>query len=305
MPRPDRMEPPPALRPYAHTIDADGLRLHYYDAGTSAALPLVLLHGLGDEADTWRHVLLPLAERQRVIAPDLPGFGRSDKPHRFYTLTFFARSVWALLSALNLDHVVLVGSSFGAAVAQRLAIARPASVARLVLIGGTMAIAPVRPPARLWWYLTPGVGELLYTSLRRSRDTAYATLRPYYHDLDALPPDDRAFLRERVWARVWSAGQRRAFLSALRWVAIEQSARMRAFRERLVRLAIPTLLIWGEHDGIVPRALGDALAAQLDHAELRIIAGSGHLPHQERPAELLDVLLRGIYRPSEEKSDNR
>jgi pimeloyl-ACP methyl ester carboxylesterase len=294
------------LRPYAHTRDVGGLRLHYYDAGAGAAPPLVLIHGLGDEADTWRHVFLPLAERRRVIALDLPGFGRSDKPHRSYTLTFLARSVWALLSALELDRVVLVGSSLGAFVSQRLAIARPTSVTQLVLIGGSMPIMPARPsaptpastsaraparsPVRLWLYLTPGVGELLYTGFRRSQDVAYATLRPYYHDLSALPEADRSFLRERVWARVWSSGQRRAFLSTQRWAGLELSLRMADWRERLLQLAIPTLLIWGEHDAVVPRALGEAVAAGLLNAELRMISGSGHLVQQERPAALLDVL---------------
>jgi pimeloyl-ACP methyl ester carboxylesterase len=300
------MDPPPPLRPYARTRDVGGLRLHYYDAGAGAAPPLVLIHGLGDEADTWRHVFLPLAERRRVIALDLPGFGRSDKPYRSYTVTFFARTVWALLSALNLDPVVLVGSSLGAFVAQRLAIARPAAVAQLVLIGGSMAIMPAHPPApapaptsarapsrspvRLLLYLTPGVGELLYTGYRRSQDLAYASLRPYYHDLTALAEADRAFLRERVWARVWSNGQRRAFLSTQRWAGIELHMRMPAWRERLLQLTIPTLLIWGEHDAVVPRARGEAVAVALPNAELRIIAGSGHLPQQERPAALLDLL---------------
>jgi pimeloyl-ACP methyl ester carboxylesterase len=304
------MEPPPLLRPYAHTRDVGGMRLHYYDAGAGAAPPLVLIHGLGDEADTWRHIFLPLAERRRVIALDLPGFGRSDKPYRHYTVTFFARAVWALLAALDLDQVVLMGSSLGAFVCQRLAIARPAAVAQLVLIGGAMAIRPAgqpaptpapapastpahttrRSPVRLWLYLTPVVGELLYTGLRRSQDLAYASLRPYYHDLTGLPAADRAFLRERVWARVWSSGQRRAFLSTQRWAGIELSLRMPAWRERLQQLATPTLLIWGEHDAVVPRARGEAMAAALPNAELRIIAGSGHLPQQERPAALLDVL---------------
>lgn len=308
MERPDRMEPPPLLRPYAHTRDVGGLRLHYYDAGAGAAPALVLIHGLGDEADTWRHVFLPLAEQRRVIALDLPGFGRSDKPYRSYTVTFFARAVWALLSALDLERVVLVGSSLGAFVCQRLAIARPAAVAQLVLIGGAMAIMPARPPVpapapaptparaparspvRQWLYLTPLIGELLYTGYRRSQDLAYASLRPYYYDLTALPAADRSFLRERVWARVWSSGQRRAFLSTQRWAGIELHRCMPAWRERLLQLAIPTLLIWGEHDAVVPRARGEAVAAALPNAELRIIAGSGHLPQQERPAALLDLL---------------
>ncbi|MFL5802317.1 MAG: alpha/beta fold hydrolase [Roseiflexaceae bacterium] len=290
MPRPDAMPAPAVLRPYSRTIAAGGPRLHYYDAGAGAGPPLVLLHGLGDEADTWRHVLPRLAARRRVIAPDLPGFGRSDKPRRAYTTAFFARTIAALLAELGIARAELVGSSMGALVAQRLALARPALVERLALIGGGMALTPERVPPPVWLFLLPGMGELSYTALRRSQDEAYATLRPYYHDLDALPEQDRTFLRERVWARVWSAGQRRAFLSALRWLAIDQATRAATFRERLAQLRIPTLLIWGEHDVIAPRARAEALLELLPDARLRIIAGSGHLPQQERPDELLEAL---------------
>lgn len=305
MARPDQMDPPPDLQPYARMRDVGGMRLHYYDAGAGADPPLILIHGLGDEADTWRHVFSPLAERRRVIALDLPGFGRSDKPYRRYTLSFFARSVRALMSALDIERAALAGSSLGALVVQRLAIARPAAVAQQILIGGAMPIAPVRPrapapaeparkparsPIRTWLYLTPLVGELLYTGLRRSPDLAYASLRPYYHDLIGLPEADRAFLRERVSARVWSSGQRRAFLSTQRWAGVELGLHLAAWRARLLQLAIPTLLIWGEHDALIPRAVGEATASALPNATLRIIRGSGHLPQQERPAALLDAL---------------
>jgi pimeloyl-ACP methyl ester carboxylesterase len=235
--------------------------------------------------------MLPaLAARRRVIAPDLPGFGRSDKPRRAYTMAFFAGSIAALLGTLGVDRVTLAGHSLGAAIAQRLALARPGLAERLVLVAGGLPIQPRRPPAQLWRFLAPGVGELIYTALRRSQDQAYATLRPYYHDLDALPAEERAFLRERVWARVWSAGQRRAFLSALRWLALERIARALAFRKRLALLRIPTLLIWGDHDLIVPRAVGQDLEALLPDARLQIVLGCGHLPQQERPAELLAML---------------
>ncbi len=290
MPRPDAMSVPQALQPYSSTIVAGGLRLHYYDAGRGAGPPLVLIHGLGDEADTWRHVLPRLAAHRRVLALDLPGFGRSDHPHRAYTAGFFARTIAALLAELGIARAALVGSSMGAIVAQRLALAQPALVERLVLIGGGLGPAPERIPPPVALFLLPGAGELAYTSLRRSQDQAYATLRPYYHDLDALPEQDRVFLRERVWARVWSVGQRRAFLSALRWLAIDQAMRAAALRERLAELNIPTLLIWGEHDLIAPRSRAEALLALLPDAQLRIIAGSGHLPQQERPEALVEAL---------------
>jgi pimeloyl-ACP methyl ester carboxylesterase len=281
---------PEHLRPYAREVEAGGLRLHCYDAGDGQALPMILIHGLGDEADTWRHILLPLARHRRVIALDLPGFGRSQHPARAYTLAFFAATIAALLSSLGIGRAVLVGSSMGAAAAQRLALARPELVERLVLIGGCLPIEAGLPPGPMWMFLTPGLGELIYTSLRRQPDGGYATLRPYYADLDALPDEDRAFLAERVRARVESNGQRRAFLSALRWLSIERAFRAGRHHERVIHQSTPAELIWGERDAISPTAAAYAMAARLPDARVQVIAGSGHLPQQERPDELRRML---------------
>lgn len=290
MTRPDTMPPAPALQPYAHRVDVGGLQLHCYDSGPHESSPIVLIHGLGDEADTWRHIFPALARWRRVIALDLPGFGRSEKPRRAYTPAFFARTVAGLLDALGIGQALLVGHSMGAAIAQRLALAQPRRAEQLVLIGGGLPIESRRPPAQLWLFLMPGLGETFYTSLRRSQAQAYATLQPYYHDLQAMPPADQELLRDRVWARVWSAGQRRAFLSALRWLAIDQAARGEMFRARLPHMRTPTTLIWGAADRIVPPAAGAAMAALLPHAQLRIVEASGHLPHQERPEQVIALL---------------
>ncbi|HWQ14996.1 MAG TPA: alpha/beta fold hydrolase [Roseiflexaceae bacterium] len=290
MSRPDTFTIPAALAPYARAVRLPGgPRLHYYEAGDPDTPPLLLVHGLGDEADTWRHVVAPLAARHRVIAPDLPGFGRSDRPRVAYTLAFFARTLAGLLGALGVERATLVGSSLGAAVVQRLALARPALAERLVLVGGALPVTPIRPPAALLLFLTPGLGELMYTGLRASQDAAYETLRPYYADLDALPAADRAFLRERVWARVWSAGQRRAYLSALRWLAVEAAFRARELRAQLAHLAVPTLLVWGERDHIAGRAAAEDMAGLLPDARLVTIACAGHLPHQERSEEFVGL----------------
>src|SRR5262249_23553637 len=94
------MMPVPAeLRAFSReAVLENRLRLHYYEAGAPDAPPLILIHGLGDEADTWRHVLIPLSQQYRVIALDLPGFGRSARPRRAYTLGFYAQSVASLMA---------------------------------------------------------------------------------------------------------------------------------------------------------------------------------------------------------------
>ncbi len=285
------MEPPEALRPFASSVRVGELSLHCYLAGPADAPPLLLVHGLGDEADTWRRVLPALAERYRVVALDLPGFGRSTAPGRAASVGFYARTLAGLMGALGIERATAVGHSGGAMIVQRLAIGVPQLVERLVLVAGCLPVAAARPPGGpIYAFLTPGLGELLYTSLRRSHEKAYDTLRPYYADLDGLPEEEREFLYRRVWARVWSDKQRAAFLSMLRWSAIDAATRSGWYREQLARCQVPTRLIWGERDQIVPLALGEAMANLLPDATLHTIAECGHLPQQERPDEILALI---------------
>jgi pimeloyl-ACP methyl ester carboxylesterase len=246
---------------------------------------IVLIHGNGDEADTWRHIVPALSETHRVIAPDLPGFGRSA-PRESGDITALAAGVRGLIEAEGLSRVALVGSSLGASVASAVAVALP-SVSSLTIIGGTVPGLPgVQPEINpgLQAMLEPGVGEAYYTGLRdQGQDAAYASLQPYYANLSGLSASDQAFLRERVWARVWSDTQRTAFFAALRsmWNPSELSSRLET---------IPLQLIWGERDQIIPISVAHDILAALPHTKLEVIEGAGHLPHQEQPEPVLSIL---------------
>jgi pimeloyl-ACP methyl ester carboxylesterase len=285
------MEPWPALAPHGRSVllPCSRLRLFCYDLGPPAAPALLLLHGLGDEADTWRHVAAPLAASYRVIAPDLPGFGRSDQPARPYGPAFLRDTVVELMDALDIGEATLVGSSLGAMLAQLVALTRPGRARRLVLIGGTLLNREQQlGPAA--WFLVPGLGERLYTGLRRDPQAAYATLRPFYADLDGLPAADRDFLYRRVNQRVWSDGQRRAYLSALRHLVFWLARSRAEITRRMAALATPTRYIWGERDVIMPMACAHASVAVQPAASLAVVPGAGHLPHQEQPAAFLATL---------------
>ncbi|MBF6593812.1 MAG: alpha/beta hydrolase [Thermaceae bacterium] len=279
---------PAELKPYARKLNAGGVGLHIYDCGpVGSKPPLVLLHGLGDEADSWRKVFPLLAGYRRVIAPDLPGFGRSDHPRRAYTLNFFAQTIQTLLSMLKVSKAVLVGSSMGAAVVLRVAQRQPGLLSGMVLLDGPPVRGKVN--AAQLRFLTPGVGERIYTGLRASQDAAYATLGPYYFNLKALPAADQAFLRERVWARVWSDDQRRAFFSTFRWLAWE-GLLGQPNPTALASLALPAQIIWGDHDHIAGLESGKLLASWIPGAKLQVIPNCGHLPQQEQPQELVRLL---------------
>ncbi|HZW03646.1 MAG TPA: alpha/beta hydrolase [Anaerolineaceae bacterium] len=286
------MQPYPGLEPWSRTValPAHQIRLHAYDTGEQSRPPILLLHGLGDEADTWRHVLPAIQGRYRVIAPDLPGFGRSQLPDRALTVPFFAGVMFELLDALGIRRAVLAGHSTGAIIAHAMALEDSARAERLILIGGSLVT--VRQPLNwtLLAFLVPGAGERLYTRLRRDPEAAYRTLAPYYHRLDALPAADRAFLFQRVNERVWSERQRKAYFSTLRSLARWLPAQQKALPARLRGWMVPTDLIWGEHDQVNPPANAQALIEQLPAARLVIVPAAGHNVQQEAPQAVAAVI---------------
>jgi pimeloyl-ACP methyl ester carboxylesterase len=286
------MHIPSALGRWARsvTLPGSGDRIFCYDAGRQDAPGMLLVHGLGDEADTWRRVIAPLAERHRVVAPDLPGFGRSPLPaHRCLSPRYLSAVLRELVEVLGMREATLVGSSLGAALAQIVALDDPRLASRLILVDGGL-LPMTRFQAGLIFMLLPGLGERRYRSLARDLDAAYASLMPYYASLGNLPGEEREFLRRRVAERVASVTQMRAYFSSFRsfvgWALVK--GRRSAHRAGL--LGVPTLYVWGGKDHIIPVELGRAAQAMHPGAALSIIADAGHLPHQETPAEFLRVV---------------
>ena len=290
------MRPWPSLEPHARRVRLPGsdLSLHLYDAGPPDAAPLLLVHGLGDEADTWRHLIPPLSASRRVLAPDLPGFGRSDKPKRPYTLAFYRDALVELLDELDLARATLVGHSLGGMIVHSIALAHPEQAERLVLIGGSLVTRSQSISLSTIGFLIPGIGEWLYNRLRRDPEAAYLTLRAYYGDLDRLPQADREFLFQRVNERVWSDGQRRAFLSTYRRLARSLPALQRGLGARLAQLAAPTLAVWGERDQVNPVANGRALQELQPGVRLVIVPSTGHNVHQEAPSAVLEAMTAPV-----------
>jgi pimeloyl-ACP methyl ester carboxylesterase len=265
------------------------LTLFLYDSGevVRGDVPLLLVHGLGDEADTWRRVLPALAVQRRVLAVDLPGFGRSDKPEAPYTVPWYAGVLLELLDVLRIERCVGGGHSLGAMVVQWLALEAPSRVERLWLLAGGVVAGEQRGSLAALLLRLPGIGEWWYGRLRQNPQAAYESLRPFYRDLDGLPQDERDFLYRRVNERVQSKKQQRAFLRTLRSLATWLPAQQKGLAERLAGCTIPTSVLWGEQDILAPLENGRALAALLPHAHLTLLAGAGHNFQQEEPGAVI------------------
>lgn len=271
--------------------ELDGLLLHYLEEGRGPATALV--HGLGGFAESWRHNIPELARHGRVIAPDLPGFGRSGKPRRPYTLCFLARALDGLLRALGVDRVRLVGHSLGGAVAARFALEHPGRVERLAFLGAAVPGFHLRLS---WIYRTlslPGLGEML--SILITPGICAAALERCFAHPDA---EEIRFFVEHEYAARASREGRAAYLSLLRSVKDDFRLGADAYRAALSRLGRGVLVVHGREDRVVPLAHARQVADGLGVAQPRWLDRCGHFPQIEHAATVNAYLRDFLYAPA-------
>ena len=265
--------------------EVGGVRVHYQEAGSSDAPPVLLLHGFTASNFVWKETLVPLAERGfRVVAPDLVGFGFSGKPKEGdYTIGAQSQMVLGLMAALGIDRASLVGSSYGGAVAATCALDYPERVERLVLVDAVINDhARNRPLLRL--AATRVIGDLVSPLMMGSRRLLRSQLRKGY-----APENRHLFDDERATAHhrplVAASTQRAALATLRRW----RAARV---EEEAHRITQPTLLVWGETDPVIPLAHGRQLNRAMPDSRLRIFRRCGHMPMEERPQEFVEVVAQ-------------
>jgi len=302
----------PSLAPYAKSLAIPGGELFYYDSEgdtdsasetnrTTDKPAIVLLHGLGDEADTWRYVFPLLAEAgYRVIAPDLPGFGRSIWKGRI-SMRQHCSAVLRLLTKTSIagqagiaspeNPAILAGSSLGAAICEMAACKRPDLVKALILIDGCLPLEG-KVDKGLLKLMLPSVGSKWYRSFRKYPQLAWESLYPYYGDLDAMSGEDREFLRERVIARVESENQERGYLSTLRSMNIFFVFNGKNLSRRIKTYPGKIAILWGEKDRVLPIEKAALFRGLRPDAQMALISGAGHLPHQEKYEETAAEMLR-------------
>lgn len=258
-----------------YPLTIHGTRTRVLDAGQTG--PVVLfIHGLSTRADRWRGALEALAAQGcRAIAFDLPGHGLADKPEDFdYSSGGLAGYTLGVMDALGIERAHLVGTSLGGHVASLVALRAPERCDSLYLVA-PLGLAPVSREA--------GDG------IRRSvRDVSIEGVRVKLRNVFIDPSlATEALITEE--SRInGSLGGVQA-LSALADYLVER-LNDELVTDELAPLAerLPVGLLWGEHDRMVPLAVGEAAARALGMAELPVMAGVGHAPYVERPAEFVD-----------------
>ena len=266
-------------------VELHGQPFNYHLLGDGPAV--VLIHGITSSSRTWRAVMEPLAEHHTVVAPDLPGHGRSGKPRGDYSLGAYASSLRDLLALLDIRQATIVGHSLGGGIAMQFAYQFPERLERLVLVdsGGlgeevSLALRAATLPGAefvlplMFSPITRTAGRGIGKVLGAIGLKANANVRGLAEGVDSLA----------------DAEARRAFVHTARSVIDPRGQRVDA-RDRLyLSRDVPTMLVWGCEDPIIPVSHGVRAHELMPHSRLEQFPGAGHFPFTDDPERFVAVL---------------
>ena len=253
----------------AETVDIAGRSTVIMSGGTG--VPFVYLHSALGESAMWLPFYQAWAKRYRVVVPTHPGFGQSGGFDQIDTIEDMAFHYIELLDTLGLDEVILGGVSLGGWIAAEVAVRWPERVKKLWISGSP----------GLWVEDTP-LGDLFRISQSRTK------LREMLFADPQGPMASLVIKDEPTEAEMLAAFQAMTVLARLVWER-PYDPKLAA---RLRRVTCPVLLLWGERDRLVPPAYGQAYKQHLPQAEMKLIAGSGHLPMFEKEKEFVEAVMK-------------
>jgi pimeloyl-ACP methyl ester carboxylesterase len=264
--------------------------------------PLLLIHGIGDESESWMPVLPALAERFTVLAPDLLGHGSSDKPRADYSVAAFSNGMRDLLDVLDIDRVTVVGHSLGGGVAAQLAYQYPERVERMVLVGTGGVGREVSPVLRA--AAAPlselGMAPLMVPGANEVVGAVLGVLGRLGVDI-GLDAGEVS----RVLAGMPDRRRRAAFSRTLRAVVDRRGQLVTMLDRAYLADSMPVLLVWGERDGVIPVEHAHRAHEAIPGSRLSVYEGAGHFPHHADPERFVAELVAFVdgtqpYRPDRE-----
>ena len=270
------------------TVTLHGRPVSYVKAGSGPLL--LLIHGIAGSVENWQEVIEPLAQRHTVVAPSLPGHGRSAPGAGDYSLGALAAGLRDLLVALGYERATLVGHSLGGGIAMQFAYQFPEITERLALVssGGlgpevsAVLRAAALPGAGLFIGVTATLGSTVGSQV--ARGLAVVGLRPTIDVAEVA----------RGYASLVDHDRRVAFLSTLRGVVGTGGQRVSARDRFYLAEGMPVLIIWGARDRIIPVRHGEEAHAAIPGSRLEVFDNVGHLPQLEAPGRFITALEQFI-----------
>jgi pimeloyl-ACP methyl ester carboxylesterase len=263
-----------------------GYERAYRIAGHGPAV--LFIHGIGDDSSTWLRVLAPLTQDFTVIAPDLLGHGGSAKPRADYSVAAYACGMRDLLATLDIERVSVVGHSLGGGVAMQFAYQFPERCERLVLVGPGGLGPGVHPLLRL--ATAPGAGLLLPLISGTPVRAMLRGLGDLLRSTGGLGLGADLDYVVGKYTRLAEPTSRQSFLRTLRSVVDWRGQVVNMLDRSYLAEAIPTMLVWGSHDHVVPSSQAEAAHKAMPGSRLEVFEGAGHFPHHSDPERFLAVL---------------
>ena len=279
------------------TIEIDGIPFNHVDIGSGDRDPVVLVHGLAGQWQNWLENIPRLAQDRRVVAMDLPGFGLTPEPEddEEVTITRYGRWVNELADRLGLEKVDLVGNSMGGYITAEVAIQSPERVSRLVLVSaaGISSAETVQTPILTFGRIAAALASNSVTRYRR------LAARPVsrHVSLALVARHPRLLKPDLAYEGFFKGGGKPGFDEGLR------ASLNYDFRDRLPDVKVPTLIVWGEHDSIIPIRDADEFERLIEDSRKVVMKDCGHISMAERPRTFNDVLVDFLDEegPAEEK----
>jgi pimeloyl-ACP methyl ester carboxylesterase len=251
------------------TTEIDGNKIRYLEEGTSKNT-LILLHGLGASAERWEDVIPLFAKKFRVIVPDLIGFGYSDKPSIDYTTDYFAEFMSKFVEKVGIEEMSIIGSSLGGQIAAEFIINQNADVKKLVLVS----------PSGVMKHSTPALNAYISAALYPNTDSALNAFQAM---------SGRKKIDEKIVSgfieRMQLPNAKMAFMSTL--LGLSNS---KVVTEKLQLITIPTLIVWGENDPVIPIEYAQSFISGINDCRFYKMIGCAHTPYVEKPEKFFQIV---------------
>jgi len=265
-------------------VDLHGDRIAYRDVGNGPTL--LLIHGMAGSSATWRAIIPRLSKNYRVIAPDLLGHGMSAKPRGDYSLGAFAVFLRDLLDELGVDRATVIGQSLGGGIAMQFAYQHRDYCERLALIGSGGLGPDLSPMLRI--LSAPGAEFVLPVVTPQPVLNLGNKLGSWLTSAGIQAP--RAGQMWQAYCSLSDSQSRQDFLRTLRSVVDYRGQAVSALSKLHLTAGLPTVLIWGDRDRIIPVSHAYAAHDTLTGSRLEVLDGVGHFPHVEAPMAVAGIL---------------
>lgn len=282
-----KLRPVRDVTPTLQYCTIHGYRRAFRIAGSGPAI--LLIHGIGDNSTTWSSVQTQLAQRFTVIAPDLLGHGKSDKPRADYSVAAYANGMRDLLSVLNIDSVTVVGHSLGGGVAMQFAYQFPQLVDRLILVGAGGVTKDVNIALRIA-SLPMGTEALALLRLPLVLPALQVIGRFGGHLLGSTGVGRDIPNMLRILADLPEPTASSAFARTLRAVVDWRGQVVTMLDRCYLTQSVPVQLIWGDLDSVIPASHAELAHAAMPGSRLEIFRGSGHFPFHDDPERFVEVV---------------